>query len=657
MTGKRIAQCCALAAALALLAHVPAQAKLSDPWLPIDPADLAMKSEPLAPGAQAIYLYRENDDDDTQGYDDYYIRIKVLTDEGKSEGNVEIPYYSKVFTVSSIRARTIQPDGSIIDWNGKVLDQTVVKAHGVKVLEKTFTLPDVQAGSIIEYKYRVGWDKDSLYRTTWVITTNMFTRRLHDVLKPYAEEFVLMWQWQNLPGNLPPSQSKDGLIHYDAQNVPGIAKEEFMPPEDAIEGKIDLFYTTSVTNDVNKYWKQADKDWNGDMDGFVKHSSAIRDEAGKVAPASDPPETRLRKLYARAQQIRNLSAEMEKTTQEIKTEKLKDDKTAEDVLKNGYGYGPDINGFFIALARAAGFDASSVRVSDRAIYFFNPRILDRRQFENAEVVLVKLNGQDIYLDPASPHTAFGQLEWDETGVAGLKLDGQGGTFVTTTPPTSSDAITERTATLKLGDDGWLEGKLIVSFAGEEARIRRSNADTQDDADRTKSLSDEVTAWLPAGATLKLTNQPDWAGSESPLIAEFDVRTRPVGSLAGHIALLSENLFSDADLPRFDHPQRTYAIYFDYPWEFHDDVTLTLPLMFQAGDPPAPINLPSPFGTYQLSCTKQPGALHFQRLVTLHGFYYDMQYYGDLRKYFDEVRNADQQKITLRATGTQNAQTH
>jgi hypothetical protein len=271
--------------------------------------------------------------------------------------------------------------------------------------------------------------------------------------------------------------------------------------------------------------------------------------------------------------------------------------------------------------------------------------------------MVKLNGQNLFLDPATPHAGFGQLPWEETDVQGIALDNKGGTFVTTTPPQSSDAVVERTATLKLGDDGWLQGKLAVTFIGQEALLRRLTADSQDDADRKKDLTDKVSAWLPAGATLTLTNEPDWKGSDDPLRAEFDVRMRPMGASSGHMALLSESFFSDADLPQFQHPERTYALYFAYPWEVHDDVTLTLPLTLQAGDLPTPINRPSGFGVYQLSCTKQPGALHFQRSVTLHGFYYDMQYYGQIRNYFDEARNADKQQVILRFSGTPAAQIH
>jgi hypothetical protein len=650
-----MALCSALAVALALAAQAPARAKLSDPWKPIDPADLAMTSEPLAPGAEAIVLYREIEQDDLQGFADYYFRIKILTDDGKTAGNVEIPYYGAYDSISMISGRTIHTDGTIIPWQGKVIDQTYSRAHGVKELVKTFTMPDVQTGSIIEYRYRMGWDKDLLFRTTWIITDDLFTRQLHCTLTPYQEAYVLMWEWQGLPGNVLPSQGPDGMVHYDAQNVPGIQQEDYMPPEDAIEGKIDLFYTDGQTRDPNKYWKKEGKGWNDDVEHFVGRSSAIRDEAEKVAPASDPPETRLRKLYARTQQIRDLSEEPNKTAEEVKAENLKINKSAEEILKNGYARGSDINLFFIALARAAGFDADSVRVTNRALYFFNPRILDHRQLEFADVVLVKLNGQDLFLDPATPHAGFGQLPWQETGVPGLALDNSGGTFVTTTAPKSSDTVIERAATLQMGDDGWLQGQLVVTFSGQAALERRQAADRQDPADRTKSLTDEVTAFLPPGAALTLTNQPDWAGSDSPLRAEFSIKMKPVGATTGHLVLISENFFSDADLPRFDHPLRTYPIYFDHPFEYRDDVTLTLPLLLQSGNLPAPIDRSSPYGVYQLSCTAQAGALHFQHVVTLSGIYYPVQFYAPLRSFFDEARHADQQQVMLQVAGSQGTQ--
>ena len=60
-------------------------------WQPIDPADLKMTSEPKAPGAPAIYLYRQVDrNDSSRAASEYnYVRIKILNEEGRKYANVD----------------------------------------------------------------------------------------------------------------------------------------------------------------------------------------------------------------------------------------------------------------------------------------------------------------------------------------------------------------------------------------------------------------------------------------------------------------------------------------------------------------------------------------------------------------------------------------
>jgi transglutaminase-like putative cysteine protease len=91
----------------------------------------------------------------------------------------------------------------------------------------------------------------------------------------------------------------------------------------------------------------------------------------EIVSSTDSQETKLRKIYARCQQIRNLSYESRKTAEEAKRD-LKPNQNVEELYKNGYGYGRDITWLFLALARAAGFDAYPVMVSSRREYFFNP---------------------------------------------------------------------------------------------------------------------------------------------------------------------------------------------------------------------------------------------------------------------------------------------
>src|SRR5208282_1931059 len=89
---------------------------------PPNPEELKMTSEPLAPGAPAVILYRQVDRDDNgrTSHEDDYLRIKILTEEGRKHANIEIPYVKGIEDVASIKARTIRPDGSIASFDGQV---------------------------------------------------------------------------------------------------------------------------------------------------------------------------------------------------------------------------------------------------------------------------------------------------------------------------------------------------------------------------------------------------------------------------------------------------------------------------------------------------------------------------------------------------------
>src|ERR1700751_704190 len=125
-----------------------------DDWQPVSQEELKMTSVPEAPGAPAVILYRQVDRDDRKGGDkNNYIRIKILIEEGRKYANVDIPFLKEQGNIHSIKARSIRSDGPIAQFDGKVYEQTIVKAKGIKYLAKTFSLPYGQIGSIIEYKY------------------------------------------------------------------------------------------------------------------------------------------------------------------------------------------------------------------------------------------------------------------------------------------------------------------------------------------------------------------------------------------------------------------------------------------------------------------------------------------------------------------------
>src|SRR5207302_8617424 len=211
-----------------------------DGWQAISQDELKMASDPKAPGALAIILCRQvdKDDSDVRTADEYnYIRKKIFTEEGRKFADVEIPVVKGKWDIHNIKARTVRPDGTIVNFDGKVYEKEIVKARGIKFLAKTFTLSDVQPGSIIEYHYMIDFKEYYVFNSHWTLSEELFTRVGKYSLKPYGR-FALQWTWPNgLPqGTSPPAEQNDARGNYvrmEARDIPAFQVGDDRPAVNA----------------------------------------------------------------------------------------------------------------------------------------------------------------------------------------------------------------------------------------------------------------------------------------------------------------------------------------------------------------------------------------------------------------------------------------
>lgn len=626
--------------------HGPWRVSAGDEWQPISPEELKMTSEPKAPGAPAVILYRQVDRDDTAYKEFEYVRIKILTEEGRKYGDVEIPMYKKDEQINSIKARTIGPDGSIVPFNGKVYTRPIKKAKGIKYMAKTFTLPEVQVGSIIEYKYISSWEQYLVYDSRWILSEELFTKHAKFTLKQNTH-FALKWSWPvGLPEGTNPPKEDTGLIRLDAQNIPAFQTEDYMPPENELKFRVVFVYgEDGLEQDADKYWKHYGKKQYEKVESFIGKKRAMEEAVAQVVAPNDSPEVKLQKIYARVQQIRNTSYEVQKTTEQAKREKEKEINNVEELWKRQYGNGYQLTWLYLALARAAGLEAYPVLVSARSEYFFNPNLMDSSQLD-ANVVLVKLNGKEIYGDPGAKFNPFGLLPWVETGVKGRLFDKDGGTWVTTTLPDSAESQIERKAKLKVTEDGSLEGQLAVTYTGLEALSKRVEQRNQDEASRKTFLEDDVKEWVPAGIEVELTNKPVWDNSAASLTAEFNLKIPGWVSGAGHRAMLQVGLFGNSEKHVFEHANRVHPIYYAFPSEKSDDVTIDLPAGWQVSSVPAPQKDDGHVIVYTLKVDNNKNTLHLVRELSVNILLLDSKYYAALRNFYQVVRTGDEQQIVL-----------
>lgn len=634
--------------ALCFLApSIPAVA--GDEWQPISQEELKMTTVPEAPGAPAVYLYRQVDRKDMgRGNTEYnYLRIKILTEEGRKYGNVEIVYPREQANISNIRARTIHPDGTILNFDGKIYEKTIVKSKSSKFLAKTFSMPDVQVGSIVEYHFNYDFADGWVFGSHWILSEELFTKRAVFSLKPY-ERFPIQWNWPaGLPeGAEPPKQGVDKIIRMTAVNVAAFKVEDYMPPENELKFRVDFVYNEDAfEQSEDKYWKSFGKKQYGRAESFIEKRKAMEEAVAGIVAASDAPEAKLQKIYARCQQVRNLSYEPRRIGEEQKRDKLKSIDNVEELWKNGYGTGYDITWLFLALTRAAGFEAYPVLVASRAEYFFNPKRMNSKELE-ANVVVVKLNGKELFFDPGAAFTPFGLLPWTETGVQGRRLDKDGGSWIETPLPESSVSRIERKADMKLTDDGALEGKVTVTYTGLEAYALRMEERNEDDAGRKKVLEDRMKAEVPAAIDLELKKQPDWKNSNEPFVAEYEVKIPGWASSAGKRALLPVGMFSAPEKHMFEHASRVFPVYFAFPFQKVDDVSIELPLGWQVGSVPKPVDQDAKAVQYTLKAEGNNASLHFKRTLRSDLFIVPADKYSVLQTFYQLVRSGDEQQIVL-----------
>lgn len=650
---RRAALCLLAVGVIGVTAGISARA--SDDWQPISPEDLALKDNPRSPGADAMILYRESSIDEDKSSIFEYARIKIFTKEGAKYGDIEIPYTKDFNNIGKLRARTIRPDGSIVDFEGKPFDKMIVKANGVKILAKTFTMPDVTPGCIIEYQYVDSRDTNYFVNLEWVIQGDLYLRYGRFSIKPYTggSSPPLAIRRFRLPTDTNIEKQPDGSYSLEVRDIPGLEIEDYMPPADWLRARVDFYYRSASAPDketADQFWKRTDKGMNTYIDGYINKKGALERDVAATVSLSDSPEVKLEKIYARVQKIRNLSLEDEKTAKEEHQEKLKENANAEDVLKHGYAYNRALNYLMIGLARAAGFDANAVFIMPRDEGILIPEMEDASQLSYA-LVRVEAGGKEYFLDPGAHSFPFGLLPWTESPARGLLIEKDAGNFVFTPELPSTSAELKRHVDLDVNEEGEAAGKIIVEFAGRYGAARRADDYDMDDAGRRKELGAEIKGWLPPDATFTVTNLENWDDISQPVRVEGTVKIPSFGTTAGKRLLFPLEVFHSGEAKSFKSEQRKNDLDFYFPYEKIDDLQIHLPKGFTIETLPKAQNIDRGQISYEASAAPDGATISVKRHLRIGGAVFPRSNYPVFRDFFGRVTSSDEADIVL-----QNAET-
>src|SRR5258708_29011853 len=451
------------AVCLAAGAYVQASAGGED-WRPVTPEELAMKTPKVDPDADAEAIFWEVRIDDSSSEDlslQHYVRVKIFTERGREKySKFDIPF-TKGMKIKDVAARVTKPDGSIVEiQKDDIFEREIIKANGLKVKAKSFAIPNVESGVIVEYRYREVISDAGASGMRLKFQRDVPVQTLSYYYKPYNKKTP---NYQSFTfDDTKFVENQKGFWVAARKNVPALKEEPRMPPEDQVVPWMLLqSVRINITNvslssfaisikdpsDPAIYWGSV-----GTEKAFLakfmnKPDKEIKKVADEITATAATPEEKLQKLYHYCQtEISNTTFYTTLTDDQRK--KLPEIKSVSDVLKRKAASAQYVDMLFGAMANSLGYETRIAFCGDRSEMFFKPEMTNE-SFIHPAAIAVKVENAWRFFNPGLSFLPYGSLVWYEEGVWALLVGDKTASWLKTPTSVAEESVAKRTGKLRL----------------------------------------------------------------------------------------------------------------------------------------------------------------------------------------------------------------
>lgn len=588
----------------------------------------------------------------------YHVRIKVLNKNGVNQSNIEIPLYkrdnNRFETVSDIKASSFNLDG------GRVKEEVLVNRNIMREdrnkyykIEK-FAIPNVRAGSVIEYSYTItspfifnfrGWefqaDIPKVESEYWASVPGIYLYNI--TLRGYQK--LSKKETKIVKGCLGVGDGRTGysadcaLMQYAMKNIPAFVEEDYMTAKknflSAIHFELsEVRHFDGRVDKVTKEWKDAEEELRQDSRFGVQ----------------------LKKGKDIAEEVASLIAEQ--------TDDLEKAKTVYDFIKGWYlwngTYGMfsesgirkafvdrkgnigDINLSLIAALRFAGLDVEPVILStrDNGLAVELHPVLSEFNY-----VVAKVNiGDKSYLADASvDYYPFGMLPKRCINGKGRVIGDKESYWVELKPTTTGKNIT--VLSLALTSDGIMRGTLQTTYFGYAAADERQKVIGFVSPDEYfEKLQDTF-------GPLRITNR-EFEGLddiEKPLIRKLAVEMTAFDDIDASNFLFNPFIHDKWDENPFKSRERLYPVDFGVPQEQLTVLNLEYPGEFELVNLPEKVglSLPNAGGHYLFEAKNADNKLSINNSFSIRKTVYSSHEYHYLKELFAQILQVQNGELIFR----------
>jgi hypothetical protein len=549
-----------------------------------------MTADPKAPGAAAVYLNIEEITDDPHHFYSFYTRIKVLQETGKNLANVEIPFQvgdtgatgvkprvmgqdwltdadsgekgakpagktpnpQEIFKIDDIKGRTIHSDGTVVPLTVRPDELLKLKSPDGQFDRRAFTMPGVEAGSILEYRYTIHYDEKHFSSPFWQVQRPFFVRKSHYAFTPFNDFLnddqsmtsrylldargkvvnTLIW-WPVLPAGVTVKRDAIGNFSLDLTDTPPAPNEEWMPPVQSLAYHVNFYYKNAFSG--SEFWTNEDNRWSKEVDRLAEPTASIKQAVAGLVASGDDDLGKAAKLMKAVQAIDNTDFHPDALPVRLDQPDLRIPSRAEEVWARKSGSSEEVSLLYLAMLRAAGLAAYDMKVVDRDKGVFSSAYLSFDQFDS-DLIILDLHGKDIFLDPGQTMCPFQALHWKHAGASGVRQTATG-TAVATSPllPYSANSLL-RAGDITFDDPSHFSGYFRFVMTGQDALLWRQMTLTSG-IDTVKLRFDQwLQTMVPHGVQAHFDHFLGLDDPGSNLIAIVNAEGSPASPSAGRYAL-------------------------------------------------------------------------------------------------------------------------
>ena len=644
---------------------VPAQEK---DWRPVSPADVAAKTPIVESDADAEAIFWEVRIDDSSQEDlsmRHYVRVKIFTERGREKySKFDIPFMKGV-KIKDLAARVVKPDGTSVEiGKEEIFEREIIKAGGLKIKAKSFAVPNIEPGVIVEYRYKEVRSDSGAKGMRLAFQREIPVQTLSYYYKPFNSQ-TPRYQSYNFTDTKFVKDEK-GFWLATKKNVPSFREEPQMPPEDMVRpwmlltgagfgyvsaSRFSIVLTIKDPSHPSLYWGAVSAEQAPLLAFMTKKSSEIKKAAAEITAGASTPDEKLRKIYEFCQtQIKNTTFDPTLTDEDRK--KLPRTEAVADVLKRKSGSLQYIDLLFGALANAVELDARIAFTGNRSEMFFKPEMTDENLLHPAGIA-VKVGDTYKFFNPGLSFLPYGMMVWYEEGTWAM-IVGPKDFYWQLTPLTEeSNSGAMREGKFKLLEDGTLEGTARLEMTGHTALTYRLENYDESLTKLEENLKNEIKGRFSTAeiSDIKIENLTD---PGKPLVHHYTIKVPGYAQKTGKRLFLQPGFFEYGSEPTFSSATRKYDVAFRYPWSERDKISITLPAGYALDNADAPGLTADPQKISSLDITmavdKARNALVYDRKFFFGGggnILFPSGSYGAVKGLFDAFQRSETHAITLK----------